>query len=70
MIYIKSYVSLLHKDSSVSKAVIPRLQPQEQSGHMSPNKSTKVSLSQQPVISPKRKKGTNLWNKNGINYRD
>ncbi|XP_044230911.1 signal-induced proliferation-associated 1-like protein 1 [Thunnus albacares] len=29
-------------DTSVSKVVIPRLQPAEQSGHMSPNKSTKA----------------------------
>lgn len=35
-------------DTVVSKVVIPRLQPSEQSSHVSPNKSTKVSDSQQP----------------------
>uniref|UniRef100_A0A3P8NBV1 Signal induced proliferation associated 1 like 1 n=1 Tax=Astatotilapia calliptera TaxID=8154 RepID=A0A3P8NBV1_ASTCA len=33
-------------DTVVSKVVIPRLQPSEQSSHVSPNKSTKVSDSQ------------------------
>lgn len=33
-------------DTVISKVVIPRLQPSEQSSHVSPNKSTKVSDSQ------------------------
>lgn len=41
-----THMSLRPTDTVVSKAVIPRLQPSEQSSHVSPNKSSKVSRSQ------------------------
>lgn len=42
-----SHLFLPPTDTVVSKVVIPRLQPTEQSSHMSPNKSSKVSWNQQ-----------------------
>lgn len=49
-IYLKrfytSYYLVFPVDTVVSKVVIPRLPHSEQSGHMSPNKNTKVSSNQ------------------------
>lgn len=42
------FMSLDSIDTVISKVVIPRLQPLEQSSHMSPNKSAKVRRSRQP----------------------
>lgn len=44
----------------VSKVVIPRLQPSDQSSHTSPNKNTKVSNNQQPSH---HVTGKHLWSK-------
>lgn len=37
-----THISLRLTDNVVSKVVIPRLQPSDQSSHISPNKGTKV----------------------------